>query len=214
MLEWPEQGKSASGLIDGPAGAIEVDVNLPADHPGGLVVVCHPHPQQGGTKDNKVVFMLARAATQAGLAAVRFNFRGIGASEGEYDAGVGEVDDARAVRDWALEASGLKLAALAGFSFGSAAAVRLAAREPVAKLVTVGFPSAYFEDGVPRPDGQWLAIFGDADDVIDVEASIAAVSELAPAVNVQTLEGAGHFLHGRLTDLRKRVIAFLSDEQG
>jgi len=210
MLEWPDDQNTAKGLIAGPAGDLEVDVDLPTNSARGVVVICHPHPQQGGTKDNKVVFMLGRAATQAGFAAVRFNFRGIGKSQGEYDAGIGEVDDVRAVRQWALQASGLTLAALAGFSFGSAAALRSAVNEPVDKLITVGFPAAYF-DTVPRPAGRWLAVFGDADDVIDVQASIAAVSELDPAVDVQILEHAGHFLHGRLTELRKHAVAFLQD---
>ncbi|MES1925786.1 CocE/NonD family hydrolase [Salinisphaera sp. T31B1] len=209
MLEWPVDARSATGLIDGPAGAIEVDVDLPDDSPRGVIVVCHPHPQQGGTKDNKVVFMLGRAATQSGFASVRFNFRGVGRSEGGYDAGVGEVDDVHAVCDWAADASALELGGLAGFSFGSAAALRAAERRTVPRLVTVGFPAAYFEASVPRPDTDWLAIFGDADDVIDVRASIETVSELRPPVDVQILEGAGHFLHGRLTDLRKRVAAFL-----
>ena len=91
MLEWPDDKNRASGLIQGPAGELQVDVDLPDATPRGLAVICHPHPQQGGTKDNKVVFMMARAATMAGLAAVRFNFRGVGQSEGAYDAGVGEV---------------------------------------------------------------------------------------------------------------------------
>jgi len=214
MLEWPdsaEANKSVTGLIDGPIGALEVTVDLPADTAQGVMVVCHPHPQQGGTKDNKVAFMLGRAATEAGYAAVRFNFRGVGKSEGAYDDGVGEVDDVRAVRDWALDASHLSLAGLSGFSFGSAAALRVVVDEPAPRLVTVGFPAAYFDEGVPRPEGRWLAIFGDADDVINVDASISAVSELEPAVDVQVMEGAGHFLHGRLTDLRKRVVAFLED---
>ncbi|GAB3678788.1 alpha/beta hydrolase [Salinisphaera aquimarina] len=212
MLKWPDDKKSVQGLIEGPAGALQVDVDLPKDPPRGLVVIAHPHPQQGGTKDNKVVFMLGRAANEAGLAAVRFNFRGVGDSEGEYDDGVGEVDDVRAVRDWAVGASRLDLAALAGFSFGSAAALRVAATQSAPKLLTVGFPSAYFDNDVPRPDGRWLAIFGDADDVIDVSASIDALRALEPAVDVQILEGAGHFLHGRLTDLRKRAVSFLGEE--
>lgn len=214
MLEWPNDKTSTSGLIEGPAGDLQVDVDLPKEAPRGMAVICHPHPQQGGTKDNKVVFMMARAATMAGLAAVRFNFRGVGSSDGDYDAGIGEVDDAAAVRDWALEASGLDVAALAGFSFGSAVALRLADRDAPPRLVTVGLPSAYFEDGLPRPDCDWLAIYGDEDDVIDVDTSIAAVRELEPAVDVQILEGAGHFLHGRLTDLRKRVIAHLDEADG
>ncbi|MES1933760.1 alpha/beta hydrolase [Salinisphaera shabanensis T35B1] len=211
MLEWPEAGESVSGQIDGPAGDLQLDIDMPKDGPRGIAVVCHPHPQHGGTKDNKVVFMMARAAVMAGLAAVRFNFRGVGSSQGSYDAGVGEVDDAAAVRDWALEASGLPLVALSGFSFGSAVALRLAERDAPPSLVTVGFPSAYFDGALPRPSSDWLAVFGDADDVIDVDTSIAAVRELEPAVDVQILEGAGHFLHGRLTDLRKRVVAHLSE---
>jgi alpha/beta superfamily hydrolase len=211
MLEWPEAGSSASGQIDGPAGELQIDIDMPDEAPRGIAVICHPHPQHGGTKDNKVVFMMARAAVIAGLAAVRFNFRGVGSSRGSYDAGVGEVDDAAAVRDWALEASGLPLVALSGFSFGSAVALRLAERDAPPCLVTVGFPSAYFDGALPRPSSDWLAVFGDADDVIDVDTSITAVRELEPAVDVQILEGAGHFLHGRLTDLRKRVVAHLSE---
>lgn len=211
MLEWPREKTSATGLIDGPVGDLEVDISLPKDTPRGLAVICHPHPQHGGTKDNKVVFTLARGATTAGLAAVRFNFRGVGKSAGVFDDGVGEVDDAAAVRDWALQASGLPLAALAGFSFGAAAALRLAARDAPPALVTVGLPSAYFDGALPRPESDWLAIFGASDDVIDVNASIVAVRELAPAVDVDILEDAGHFLHGRLTDLRKRVVAHLSE---
>jgi len=211
MLEWPDNNASASGLIEGPAGQLQLDIDLPKDAPQGVAVICHPHPQHGGSKDNKVVFTLARAATMAGLAAVRLNFRGVGESIGDYDAGVGEVDDAGAVRDWALQASGLPLAALAGFSFGAAVALRLAAADAPPRLVTVGLPSAYFEQGVPRPDSDWLALFGETDDIIDVNASIAAVRELEPSVDVQILEDAGHFLHGRLVDLRKRVLAHLNE---
>jgi alpha/beta superfamily hydrolase len=205
MLAWPRDSESATGTIDGPDGVLEVTVDRPADPPRGFVVVCHPHPQQGGTKDNKVVYMSARAATQAGLAAVRFNFRSVGASGGEYDGGRGEVADARAVRDWAAQASGLDSAGLAGFSFGAAVALRLAAADGAASLITIGLPAAYFEDGLPRPDCPWLALFSEEDEVIDVSASIAAVRELTPPVEVQILEGAGHFLHGRLVELRKRV---------
>lgn len=210
MLEWPQDNTSTTGLIEGPAGDLQLDIDLPKQTAHGVAVICHPHPQHGGSKDNKVVFTLARAATMAGLAAVRFNFRGVGDSTGEYDAGVGEVDDVAAVRDWALQASGLALTALAGFSFGAAAAVRLAARDAPSFLITVGLPTDYFDDGLPRPDSDWLAIFGANDDVIDVNASIAAARELKPAIDVQILEDAGHFLHGRLVDLRKRVLAHLN----
>ncbi|MDA3942789.1 MAG: alpha/beta hydrolase [Bacteroidetes bacterium] len=212
-LAWPDTGKKATGLIDGPDGALEVDVELPRNTPRGLAVICHPHPQQGGTKDNKVVYMMARAARESGLAAVRFNFRATGKSEGSYDEGRGEQDDLRAVRGWALAESSLDLLALAGFSFGSAVALRVTAVDGAPSLVTVGFPSAYFDQPIPRPSTDWLAIFGDADDVIDVSASIAAVRELQPPVAVEILEGAGHFMHGRLTELRKRVVDHWADSE-
>jgi len=116
--------------IAGPAGAIECAVDRPATPPRGLAVVCHPHPQFGGTLDNKVVQTVARACLELGWASVRFNFRGIGASEGAWDEGRGEVDDALAVLSaWRAndEFAGLPLL-LAGFSFGGFVAVEAAQR--------------------------------------------------------------------------------------
>lgn len=208
-LEWPEQGQTARGLTEGPAGAIETTVTRPKEEQGGFALICHPHPQQGGTQDNKVVTMLARAANELGLAAVRFNFRGVGDSEGSYDDGRGEADDARAVRAWAAETSGERTALLAGFSFGSAVALRLAVEDPAPALVTVGFPAEYFDDAIPRPDTRWLALFGSDDDVIDVQVAIHRTRALEPAPQVEIMDGAGHFLHGRLTELRRRVRAFM-----
>lgn len=213
-LQWPDDDTPrVSGLIDGPAGALEIDIEQPKDTPRGIVVVCHPHPQQGGTKDNKVVYMTARAAREAGFATIRFNFRDTGKSEGQYDEGRGEQDDLRAVRDWAMNASGLTIGGLAGFSFGSAVALRVAAADGAPSLLTIGLPSAYFDEKLPRPDTPWLALFGDEDEVIDVKASIRAVEALTPAVTVDILEGAGHFLHGRLSDLRQRAQAFWSSDK-
>lgn len=209
QLDWPHAGQTARGLVDGPVGAIQTTVSRPKEERDGFALVCHPHPQYGGTQDNKVVTMLARAANEAGLVAIRFNFRGVGDSEGSYDEGRGETDDARAVRAWAASVSGDKAVLLAGFSFGSAVALRLADEEPARALVTVGFPAAYFGSAIPRPDTRWLALFGSDDDVIDVESAIEHTRALEPAPDVQIMDGAGHFLHGRLTDLRQRVSNFM-----
>lgn len=205
VLEWPASGTKTQGLIDGPAGRLEVEVTRPKGDSSGLAVICHPHPQQGGTKDNKVVFMLARAATDSGLSAVRFNFRGVGDSQGRFDQGRGENDDARAVLAWALAESGAPLALIAGFSFGAAVALRLADANPPPALVTVGLPADYFAGTLPRPETRWLALYGGDDDVIDGPGAIAALQALTPPPDIALMTGAGHFLHGRLSELRTRV---------
>jgi alpha/beta superfamily hydrolase len=130
--------------IAGPAGRIECAIDRPADAPLGLAIACHPHPQFGGTLDNKVVQTIARACLEIGWASVRFNFRGVGASEGVWDEGRGELDDALAVvSHWRAQAefAGLPFL-LAGFSFGGYVAVetahRLGAAAKPRRLVLVG----------------------------------------------------------------------------
>lgn len=208
-LQWPTgDQRAANGFIDGPDGLLEVDVELPRESPRGFVVVAHPHPQQGGTKDNKVVYMTARAIRDAGLASLRFNFRDTGRSQGHYDGGRGEQEDLRAVRDWALQTSGLACAGLAGFSFGSAAALRVADADGAQALLTIGLPTSYFDAMVPRPDCPWLAIYADDDEIIDADAAMQSIRQLQPAVDLQIMAGAGHFLHGRLSEMRRLVTPF------
>lgn len=206
---WPKPGQTERGLIDGPGGAIQTTVTRPQQDAGGFALICHPHPEYGGTQDNKVVTTLARAANDVGLTAVRFNFRGVGDSEGSYDDGRGETADAAAVRDWAAQVSGSEAKLLAGFSFGSAVALRLADKKPSQSLITVGFPASYFDTHIPRPDTRWLALFGDEDDVIDVQSAIERTRALKPVPQVEIMAGAGHFLHGRIGELRKLARAFL-----
>ena len=185
----------------GPAGAIETAIDGPEAGARGVAVLCHPHPLHGGTMDNKVVQTLARAFVQLGWRAVRFNFRGIGASAGTWDAGQGEVDDALAViaahRDPALPL------VLGGFSFGGYVATQAAARtEGVARLVliapaVVNFPAAPVSQ-------QTLVVHGEADDVVP----LAAVLDWArpQAVPVTVIPGAGHFFHGQLPLLKQLIV--------
>lgn len=191
--------------ITGPAGVLEAAVNEPLDAaPLGVAVVCHPHPQHGGTMDNKVAQTLARAFVQLGWRAVRFNFRGVGGSAGAWDAGQGEIDDALAVvadqRDPALPL------AVAGFSFGgyvaSQAARRLAqAGQPADRLVLVG-PATQNFDVAPVPPGT-LVIHGEADEVVPLSATLDwARPQHLPVVVVP---GVGHFFHGQLSLLKSIV---------
>lgn len=190
--------------IAGPVGALECAIDAPAGAPRGLAVICHPHPQHGGTLDNKVVQTLARAFTQLGYTALRFNFRGVGASAGGWSQGPGEVDDALAVVG-AFRAPGQALV-LAGFSFGayvaSQAAARLAADgAPAEKLVLVAPAASRFDMAAVPPGTQ--VIHGESDDVVP----LAAVFDWArpQALPVTVIPGAGHFFHGQLPLLKSLV---------
>ncbi|MBL8288449.1 MAG: alpha/beta hydrolase [Rubrivivax sp.] len=216
--------------VGGPAGALECVLDAPAAGvpPRGIAVLCHPHPLHGGTMDNKVIVTLARTFVQLGYGAVRFNFRGVGASAGHWDEGRGEVDDALAViADVTAEAAADAAAAgapphavlplvLAGFSFGgyvaTQAAARLAAQDPAAgkgprsaRLVLVA-PAAGRFTLAPVPPGT-LVVHGEADDVVP----LAAVLEWArpQSLPITLVPGAGHFFHGQLTVLKQIVSAAL-----
>jgi hypothetical protein len=165
--------------------------------------LCHPHPLHGGTLDNKIVQTLARTFVQLGYTSVRFNFRGVGASAGHWDHGVGEVEDVLAAIA-AHRAAGQALV-LGGFSFGGAVAsqagARLAAGERAERLVLVG-PAVQTFDVAPVP-ADTLVIHGEADEVVP----LAAVFDWARPQHlpVTVVPGAGHFFHGQLTLLKHIV---------
>jgi alpha/beta superfamily hydrolase len=199
--------------VAGPAGAVECAVDLPAGAPLGVAVVCHPHPQYGGTLDNKVVQTIARAFLQLGWASVRFNFRGIGASDGEWDEGRGEVDDALAVVAAARARAGfagLPLA-LAGFSFGGYVAAAAAETLPVAdrpRRVVLVAPSTQKQQ-VPAMPGDTIVIHGDADDVVPLATTLDwARPQSLPVI---VLPGVGHFFHGQLALLKSVLVRELRD---
>jgi alpha/beta superfamily hydrolase len=190
--------------IDGPAGAIACAIDEPSAAPRGVVVLCHPHPQHGGTMDNKVVQTLARAFLQLGYRTVRFNFRGVGASGGAWDEGRGEVDDALAVIAAQRDAT-LPLA-LGGFSFGGFVAATAATRLPetaqVERLVLVGPATSRFQ--VPAVPTDTVVIHGEADDVVPLAATLDWARPQALPVIV--FPGVGHFFHGQLTLLKNQVV--------
>jgi hypothetical protein len=190
--------------VPGPAGTLECIVDSPADALRGVAVICHPHPQHGGTMDNKVVQTLARGFLQLGYRAVRFNFRGVGASQGTWDEGRGEVDDALAVVA-ALRKPELPLV-LAGFSFGGYVAAQAAAGVPAGggatRLVLVG-PSTQVHQ-LPAVPADTLVIHGEQDDVVPLAATLAwARPQSLPVVVVP---GGGHFFHGQLSLLKSIVL--------
>ena len=201
-------------FIEGPVGRLEAILDAPRNEPvSGSAVVCHPHPQHGGTMHNKVAHTLARAFLRLGFQVLRFNFRGTEASDGVYDEGVGELDDALAAIDWmgARQAPGPIW--LAGFSFGAAIAVRAAATTEIDGLVSVA-PAAYrFAGGMKaQPRCPWLIVQGDEDELVAVEETIEWMNGLEPGPELLVLPGAEHFFHGRLVELRDAVMGFVADE--
>jgi alpha/beta superfamily hydrolase len=199
-------------LIQGAAGAIEAMVERPPDARDDIAAVCcHPHPLYGGTMQNKVVHTLARACHDQRVTTVRFNFRGVGASEGEHDDAEGESGDAASVADFALGTTGAKRLWSLGFSFGAFVAYRLASLRNASALVTVAPPVQRFDfERYPVPGCPWFVAQGDADDLVDHERVVAWARTLSPAPEVKILAGAEHFFHGRLTELRTLLGAWLA----
>jgi alpha/beta superfamily hydrolase len=200
-------------FIDGPVGRLEGIVECPmADQIRGSVVVCHPHPQHGGTMHNKVAHTLARAFVRLGFASLRFNFRGTEQSEGVFDEGNGELDDAVAAVATMRERYPDLPHWLAGFSFGAAIAVKAAVVTDVDGLVSVAPAISRFAKGLEsQPTCPWLIVQGDQDELVDVEETVVWVDRLLPGPELLIIPDGEHFFHGRLNELRKAVCEFVSD---
>ena len=196
--------------LQGPAGAIEALRDVPEGRPRGIAVIAHPHPLFGGTMDNKVVQTLARAFVQSGWAALRFNFRGVGASAGAHDEGRGETEDLLALV--AAQAPDGALA-LAGFSFGSFVASRalqtLWTARTVEKIVLVGTAAARFDVATLPPEAhdRTLVIHGELDDTVPLTAVLDWARPQSLPVTV--VPGGEHFFHGQLPLLKNLVLRHL-----
>ena len=194
----------------GPAGLIELAIDQPDGTPRGTAVIAHPHPLHGGTLTNKVVQTMARACVLAGWTAVRFNFRGVGASEGAYDEGRGELDDLLSVVAGQAPEGPL---CLAGFSFGafvtSHAAASLHASRDIQRLVLIGTAASRFTVApVPAElHARTLVVHGEQDDTVPLSSVMDwARPQVLP---VLVVPGGGHFFHGQLPMLRELVLRHL-----
>jgi len=192
--------------IAGQAGALEAIVEDPGVPGSSYGVICHPHPLYGGTMDNKVVTTVARALQETGIPTLRFNFRGVGASAGEFDQGVGETADADAVAAWGAERWAGRSLVIAGFSFGGYVALRLAQQRLPRCLITIAPAIQGFAASTAVPRCPWLVVQGDADELVDPSGVIDWVNTLDPKPRLVVLPGVGHFFHGRLRELRDAVI--------
>ena len=203
--------------LTGGAGVVEALRDVPQLADGqvskGVAIIAHPHPLFGGTMDNKVVQTLARAFVQCGYTAVRFNFRGVGASAGEYDAGKAELQDLLAVVQQVAPSGPI---ALAGFSFGafvtSHALATLWPEGRVEKAVLVGTAASRFDVAPVPPDAhdRTLVIHGEADDTVELSAVMDwARPQILP---VTVIPQVGHFFHGQLPLLKSLVVRHLKSQ--
>jgi hypothetical protein len=206
--------KSEAVTVPGPAGRLEAAIDSIDATARAIAVVCHPHPLQQGTMQNKVVTTIARAFAQLGAHALRFNFRGVGTSEGRYADGVGERADALAAIEWSRKRwPGLDLY-LGGFSFGAAIALGVAAEAKPHGLVTIAPPLDRLPANFVSPDCPWLLIHGVADDVVPFAATEARLATFDARPRVVAMKDAGHFFHGRLLEVDEAITSFFGRDLG
>jgi uncharacterized protein len=194
--------------LNGPAGRLEARYQPGKDKRAHAALLLHPHPQHGGTMNNKVVYTLFRAFARSGFAALRFNFRGVGKSQGAWGGGAGELADAAAALDW-LQAANPEAEScwIGGFSFGAWIAMQLLARRPEIKGFIVAAPPVNLADfgTLPRLPASGLIVQGDQDQIVP-PAGVKALAEKLQTqrditVTYRVIEGADHFFVDRLEQL-------------
>lgn len=202
--------------FNGLAGRLEGVLTVPAKGKKGLVAMLgHPHSLQGGTMNNKVVTTLARAFAAMGIPSVRFNFRGVGLSQGVYDDGVGESDDLLALCQlWASECPESRYF-FAGFSFGSYVTYRAALKWPALCLISVAPPVnhyVYHQD--PAAPLNWVILQGDSDEVVPSAMVVEFAAGSNPPIPLHCFPNTGHFFHGKLVALKETVMQIIAEQTG
>jgi uncharacterized protein len=202
--------------IPAPHGQLEANFREAEGTARAAAVVCHPHPLHGGTMHTKAVFRTAQALSEAGIHALRFNFRGVGTSTGSYGEGIEEMEDARAALDWLQEEYPDLPLVLGGFSFGSRVALRTGVEDArVATLFGLGLAVELFDygflDGVAKPT---LIVQGEKDQFGAGEAVAAALSELEGAITLVRIPGAGHFFDDHFEELQETLGEYFTSGPG
>ncbi len=218
LEDYPCSGENF--LIQGPVGVLEAMSAGPADSLAGssqagtpIAVVCHPHPLHGGTMSNKVVHIIAATFVDMGLPVLRFNFRGVGHSQGRFDHGRGEVDDLVAAVDWMKQRYPDAPLWLAGFSFGSYVAYQAQAKVEAERLLLMAPPVNMYDftavDPITIP---WMVFQGGKDDLVPAQDVSMWVHQQLNAPRYEWLADADHFFHGRLNRIRTAIKEAWSEE--
>jgi uncharacterized protein len=196
-------------FIPGPEGKLEIALDEPiGKEKDALGIVCHPHSLHGGTMQNKVVTAIAKAFQTLGVLTVRFNFRGVGKSNGDFTNGVGELEDLIYVMNWIRHQQGYKDIWLGGFSFGAYVAAKAASQEAgIKKLVTVAPPVTHFQmETLPPITCTWILVQGDLDEIVSPNEVYAWAKSRNPKPQIIRFPEAGHFFHGQVVELRERLV--------
>ena len=203
-------------VIPGPEGRLEAIYNKGRETTSPLCLVLHPHPRQGGTMNNKLVYNTYQAFKKSNFSTLRFNFRGVGKSLGTYDNGVGELTDAAAALDWLqTENPAARATWIAGFSFGAWLALQLLMRRPeISGFVAISPPASLYDFAFLAPcPASGLIIQGSEDKIVEEES----VSELVEKLNKQNninvdykkIIGADHFFAKNLDDIQKKIKKYI-----
>ena len=193
-------------FINGPAGPIEALLYVPESNlPQKLVIMCHPHPLHQGTMNNKVVTTVCRRFKTLGYASIRFNFRGIGQSGGNYDQAKGEIEDCLAVLAYVQQHYPETSICLAGFSFGSYIAYQAAHRQSVKGLILIAPPVNHFSFVQGSPTCPYWVIQGEQDEIVPKDEVLTWVRAQQPQANYTEFSATDHFFHGKLLDLAQQL---------
>ena len=203
-------------IFNGPEGRLEGRYQIVRSATAPIALLLHPHPEHGGTMNNKIVYALYQAFTRRGFAALRFNFRGVGRSQGSFDRGEGELSDAAAALDW-LQANNPNASAcwVGGFSFGAWIGMQLLMRRPeIDGFISIAPPANMYDFSFLAPcPSSGLIVHGAQDDVVPPDSVAKLVTKLSHQrdidVDHRQVPGANHFFHGRMTELIGHIDSYL-----
>ena len=198
--------------FNGPAGKLEARLDAPETKVRASVVFAHPHPQQGGTMHNKVVYRASKSLLKLGCAVLRFNFRGVGRSDGSFDQGRGETNDFSAGLDWMSQRfSNVPLWA-AGFSFGAWVALHVGSVDPRVKLLLgIALPIKRDLDVFRESTKPKFLIHGESDDLISLQDTWLLYGQLAEPKELVVIDGADHIFDGKVLEVGDAIEDLLGD---
>lgn len=202
-----EQAGEHSLMLHAHGRQVEASLVVPQDIGEHIVILGHPHSLQGGTMQNKVVTTLSRSFRDVSIPSLRFNFRGVGQSEGQYDAGIGESEDMLALVEQLKQAMPDKKLIFAGFSFGSYVACRAASQVEHELLISVAPPVHHYDyNEFEQRSDKWLVLMGNEDEVVPYQQVIDFCVQKTPPLDIIEFDQTGHFFHGKLIQLRQLLI--------